>query len=147
MSIRSCMTRTLLLLALATALPAQALSEREAARLAEFERFAGAPVESMPFWRLQSYEALGTEAVVVWTAINTAWLIKVLPPCTDLPWAKAVGLSSTLHKVNARFDHVIAGGDRCNIASIQPVDYKAMRAERKAASAERAAGKSTDKSK
>lgn len=120
------------LLALAFVLPAQAMTEREAERLAEFQRYAGEPVESMPFWRLQSYEALGTEAVVVWTAVNTAWLIKVLPPCTDLPWAKAIGLSSSMRKVNAKFDHVIAGKDQCNIASIQPIDYKAMRDARKA---------------
>lgn len=115
------------LLALALAAPSQATTDRERERLAEFERFAGAPVDQMPFWRLQSYESLGTEAVVVWTAVNKAWLIKVLPPCTELPWAKAVGLSSTNHRVSAKFDHVVAGRDRCNIASIQAIDYKAMR--------------------
>ena len=122
----------LALLALGLALPAQALTDKETERLAEYQRFAGEPVGEMPFWRLQSYEALGTEAVVVWTAVNTAWLIKVLPPCTDLPWAKAIGLSSSMRKVNAKFDHVIAGKDQCNIASIQPIDYKAMRDARKA---------------
>lgn len=120
------------LLTLAFVLPAQALTDREAERLAEYQHFAGEPVETMQFWRMQSYESLGTEAVVVWTAVNTAWLIKVLPPCTDLPWAKAIGLSSNMHKVNAKFDHVIAGKDHCNIASIQPIDYKALREARKA---------------
>lgn len=121
-----------LLLTLAVAVPVQAMTDSERERLAEFERFAGEPVGDMPFWRLQSYESLGTEAVVVWTAVNKAWLIKVLPPCTDLPWAKAVGLSSTNHRVSAKFDHVVAGQDRCNIASIQAVDYKALREARRA---------------
>jgi hypothetical protein len=119
------------LLALAAFAPAQAMTDTERERLAEYERFAGDPVKDMPFWRLQSYEALGNEAVVVWTGVNKAWLIKVLPPCTDLPWAKAVGLSSTNHRVSAKFDHVVAGRDHCNIASIQPVDDKAVRAARK----------------
>jgi hypothetical protein len=119
------------LLALAVIAPAQAMTDSERERLAEYERFASEPVRDMPFWRLQSYEALGNEALVVWTGVNKAWLIKVLPPCTDLPWAKAVGLSSTNHRVSAKFDHVVAGGDRCNIASIQPVDDKAVRAARK----------------
>lgn len=119
------------LLALAAAVPAQAMTDSERERLAEYERFAGEPVKDMPFWRLQSYEALGNEAVVVWTGVNKAWLIKVLPPCTDLPWAKAVGLSSTNHRVSAKFDHVVAGRDHCNIASIQPVDAKAVRTARK----------------
>ena len=83
------------LFALAAAAPAQAMTDSERERLAEYERFAGEPVKDMPFWRLQSYEALGNEAVVVWTGVNKAWLIRVLPPCTDLPWAKTVGLSST----------------------------------------------------
>ncbi|HVH33212.1 MAG TPA: DUF6491 family protein [Tahibacter sp.] len=119
------------LLALAVAVPAQAMTDSERERLAEYEQFAGEPVGDMPFWKLQSYEALGNEAVVVWTAVNKAWLIKVLPPCTDLPWAKAVGLSSTNHRVSAKFDHVVAGRDQCNIASIQPVDDKALRAARR----------------
>lgn len=119
------------LLALTAGAPAQAMTDSERERLAEYERFAGEPVKDMPFWRLQSYEALGNEALVVWTGVNKAWLIKVLPPCTDLPWAKAVGLSSTNHRVSAKFDHVVAGKDRCNIASIQPVDDKAVRAARK----------------
>lgn len=126
MSIRN-LSALAAVLALVVAIPVQAMTERERERLAEYERFAGEPVADMPFWRLQSYESLGNEAVVVWTAVNKAWLIKVLPPCTDLPWAKAVGLSSNNHRVSAKFDHVVAGQDRCNIASIQAVDYKAMR--------------------
>lgn len=121
------------LLALAVALPAHAMTDSERERLAEYEKFAGAPVPNMPFWRLQKYESLGNEALVVWTGVNKAWLIKVLPPCTDLPWAKAVGLSSNNHRVSAKFDHVVAGQDRCHIASIQPVDEKALRAARKSA--------------
>lgn len=119
------------LAALAATLPVQAMTDSERERLAEYQQFAGAPVEDMPFRRLQKYESLGNEALVVWTGVNKAWLIKVLPPCTDLPWAKAVGLSSTNHRVSAKFDHVVAGKDHCNIASIQPVDEKAMRAARK----------------
>ena len=55
------------LFALAVVAPAQAMTDSERERLAEYERFAGEPVKDMPFWRLQSYEALGNEAVVVWT--------------------------------------------------------------------------------
>ncbi|UXI69431.1 DUF6491 family protein [Tahibacter amnicola] len=123
-------------MALCLALPAQAITDREAARLAEYERFAGDPVQDMPYWRLQGYESLGDEAVVVWTAVNKAWLIKVRPPCTELAWSHSIGLTSSLHKVSAKFDHVLAGRDRCFIASIQPVDYKSLRAERKRLRAE-----------
>ena len=121
--------------ALAAALPAQAITDREKEQLALYQRFAGAPVDDMPFWRLQRYESLGDEAVVVWTAVNDAWLITVRSPCAELPWAKAIGLTSTAHRVSAKFDHVVVGRDRCMIASIQPIDYKALRIEQREDSA------------
>lgn len=122
--------------ALATALPAHASTDREKERLALYERHAGSPVDDMPFWRLLRYESLGDEAVAVWTGVNTAWLIKVRPPCIELPWAKAIALTSNgQHRVSTKFDHVLAGRDRCMIASIQPIDYKALRAEEKQESA------------
>lgn len=119
------------------ALPAQAITDREKEQLARYERFAGAPVEDMPFWRLLRYESLGDEAVVVWTGVTDAWLIKVRPPCVELPWAKAIALTSNTHRVSVKFDHVIAGRDRCMIASIQPIDYKAYRADQKAETAQK----------
>ena len=123
--------------ALAATLPAQATTDREKEQLALYQRYAGAQIDDMPFWRLLRYESLGDEAVVVWTGVNDAWLITVRPPCNELPWAKAIGLTSTLHRVSAKFDHVVVGRDRCMIASIQPIDYKALRAEQKQASAQK----------
>ena len=131
MNLKSLTACCMAVVALAAALPAQAITDREKEQLALYQRFAGAQVDDMPFWHLQRYESLGDEAVVVWTGVNDAWLITVRPPCAELPWAKAIGLTSTLHRVSAKFDHVIAGRDRCMIASIQPIDYKALRAERK----------------
>jgi hypothetical protein len=125
--------------ALAAALPAHAITDREKEQLARYERYAGTAVDDMPFWRLHRYESLGDEAVVVWTGVNTAWLIRVRPPCTELPWAKAIGLTSNTHRVSAKFDHVLAGRDRCMIASIQPIDYKQLRADQKAETAQKKA--------
>lgn len=122
--------------ALAAASSAYASTDREKERLAFYERHAGSPVDDMPFWRLVRYEAFGDEAVAVWTGVNTVWLIKVRPPCVELPWAKAIALTSNgQHRVSTKFDHVLAGRDRCMIGSIQPIDYKALRAEEKAQTA------------
>ena len=116
----------------AAALPATAATDHEKEQLARYERFAGPPLDDMPFWRLTRYESLGDEAVLVWTSVKDAWLIKVQPPCVDLPWANAIALTSNTHRVSVKFDHVLAGRDRCMIASIQRVDYKAYRADEKA---------------
>jgi hypothetical protein len=115
----------------AIAAPAGATQQRELEQLARYERFAGAPVEEMPFWRLQGYENLGKDAVLVWTSVKNAWLIRVYEPCIDLPWANSLGLTSNMHRVSAKFDFVLVRQSRCMIKSIQPVDYKAYRAARK----------------
>lgn len=118
--------------AIALVLPSAlgATSAYENAQLARYEKFAGAPVEEMRFWRMQGFESLGKEAVLVWTGVTEAWLVRVYEPCVDLPWAKSIGLTSSMHKVSAKFDYVLAKDNRCKIKSIQPVDYKAYRAER-----------------
>ncbi|MEO8673544.1 MAG: DUF6491 family protein [Tahibacter sp.] len=126
------------LLPMAVLLPfgAIASAEREKEQLATYERLAGPEVKEMPFWRMESFETLDDDAVLVLTSLNDAWLIKVLPPCTGLRFANSIGLTSNLHRVSQKFDHVVAGRDRCDIRSIQRVDYKAYRAERKQQRAE-----------
>ena len=121
-----------LFLALAAATSATAATDHEKEQLARYERYAAQPQDEMPFWRLTRYESLGDEAVLVWTGVQDAWLIKVRPPCVELPWANAIALTSNAHRVSAKFDHVLAGRDRCMIATIQKVDYKAYRADEKA---------------
>lgn len=138
---RSLIVSTLLGGLLAAAGAATAATERENAQHERYSRYAGAPVEDMPFWSMRGFETLGDYSVLVWTEGNKAWMIDVLPPCSDLAFANSIGLTSTLHKVSAKFDYVLAKRDRCKIKSIQPVDYKAyqaaMRAEREAKKAQR----------
>ena len=110
---------------------AMASAEREREQLATYERLAGPELKEMPFWRMESFETLDDDAVLVFTSINDAWLVKVLPPCTELRFANTIGLTSNMHRVTQKFDHVIAGGNRCDIRSIQRVDYKTYRAELK----------------
>ena len=111
--------------------PAGATQQRELEQLARYEQFAGTPVEEMPFWRMQGYENLGKDAVLVWTSVKDAWLIRVFEPCIDLPWANSIGLTSNMHRVSAKFDFVLAKQSRCMIKSIQPVDYRGYREARK----------------
>ncbi len=105
-------------------------TSREEAQLARYERFAGDPVDSMPFWRMQGFETLGRDTVLVWTSLNDAWLVTVYPVCPDLEWANALALTSSVNKVSAKFDYVLVRQDRCKIKTIRHVDYKAYRASR-----------------
>lgn len=123
-------TRLFAVAALTLSAAAGATTANENAQLARYEKFAGAPVAEMPFWHMQGFESLGKDAILVWTGVNQTWLVRVYEPCVDLPWAKSIGLTSSMRKVSAKFDYVLARDDRCKIKTIQPVDYKAYRAER-----------------
>jgi hypothetical protein len=120
------------LLALVTATVASAQTrEVQEKRLAEYLPYAGEPVEKFQFWDLIRYELVGEYKVIVWPRLNEAYLITVDAPCNDLEWAHSIGLTSSVHQVNRRFDFVVAGKDKCRINEIRPIDYKKYLADRK----------------
>jgi hypothetical protein len=104
------------------------LQEREQAQRDRYEAYAGPPVDQFTYLgRYDSWQPIGTNALVVWTSINQAYLIKVAPPCDNLQFANRVGLTSTAGTVSARFDFVKVGHWRCPIQEIRPVDYLRMK--------------------
>jgi hypothetical protein len=50
----------------------------------------------------------------------------VFHPCTNLMFARRIGLTSSADTVYAHFDTVRADGWRCIIDTIRPVDYRRM---------------------
>jgi hypothetical protein len=103
------------------------LREREATNRARFEAYAGKPVDHLTW--LTSYngwEPISPDQLVVWTDINDAYLITVFRPCTNLMFARGIGLTSSASTVYAHFDAVKVEGWRCMINTIQPVDYRRM---------------------
>jgi Family of unknown function (DUF6491) len=117
----------LLAAALLTSCSGIPLKQREAAERSRFEAYAGKPVDH--FTWLTSYngwEPLSSDQLVVWTDLNDAYLITVFHPCTDLMFARRIGLTSSGDTVYAHFDAVKVEGWRCMIKSIQPVDYRRM---------------------
>jgi hypothetical protein len=112
--------------------------------LARYERFAGAPVDSMAFIRLDSWQPLDDEHLVVWTHPREAYLLKVWPNCDWMAAAPAIGLTSSVHRVYANVDkvvvpvrHDLVPPDRrqCQISEIRPIDipaYKRARAAERA---------------
>jgi hypothetical protein len=130
--------RTVLaMLPLVTLAACASLRDRESdvERLERYTEHAGAPVDSFTYLgRIDGWQALGRDRLLVRTGVNDAYLLTVAPPCTDLPFATAIGLTSTGHTVSSRFDSVRVGGDRCQITEIRPVDYGAVKREARAAS-------------
>lgn len=109
------------------------LKQREAAERNRFEAYAGKPVDHFTWLvRYDGWEPISRYQLVVWTDIDTAYLITVFQPCTDLMFARRIGLSSTADTVYAHFDSVRVEGWRCTINTIQPVDYRRMQRDLRA---------------
>ena len=89
------------LLAACSGIPRQ---QRDNAQLERYLRYAGPPVDHITYLgRYDGWESLGQYQLVVWTGINDAYLITVLPPCQDLQFTQRIGLTSTAHTVNADY--------------------------------------------
>ncbi len=102
--------------------------ETQERSLQKYLKYAGDPVEEFPFWRLDHFELVGPDKVVIWPTIHDAYLVTVSPPCAKLEWAMAIGVTSEQrHVVSRKFDYVTTGNERCKIEQIRPIDYKTMR--------------------
>jgi hypothetical protein len=109
--------------------------ERMATRLAQFERYAGEPIDKFHFWRMENWEVLGNNKLVVRTTLRDAYLITVENACPELEWANSVGVTSTINEVSTRFDSVVVRGWKCRISEIRPVRYLDMVHDERAARA------------
>ncbi|HJS89624.1 MAG TPA: DUF6491 family protein [Steroidobacteraceae bacterium] len=108
------------------------LKQRDAAERARFEAYAGAPVDHFTWLtHYDGWEPISPDQLVVWTDINDAYLITVFHPCTDLMFARRIGLTSSADTVYAHFDAVRTGRWRCMIKTIQPIDYRRMQKDRR----------------
>ena len=104
-------------------------------RLALLEAHAGAPVGSIRHpGRFTGWSSVGSEALVLRTRVNEAWLLDLTGPCPDLPHALAIHVSSRTGMISARFDSIMPVGPgtssiriRCHIDSIRPLDVAALR--------------------
>lgn len=125
-TLRCAITTLLPILLLAFTPVTQASSEK---RLQQFERFAKAPIDQFTYFKLISFETLDDNTVAIWTGVNRVYLIKVREPCPNFNFADTLSLDNSQANVfSQRFDTIHFGHDRCMVASIRPVDYRAMRA-------------------
>src|SRR4051812_40630017 len=108
------------------------------AKLALYVAHAGAPVDDFPLLgRLDNWESLGREALVVWTRPRQAWLLELYGPCDGLDFSTAIGLTDHAGRVEAGLDSVLVSHPApvqlpCRIRTIRPVDTAALRGAEKA---------------
>lgn len=92
-----------------------------------YKQYAGEPIDEFPMFRMWKWQVVGPERIVIWSTINDAYLVRVEKPCVRLEWTHAVVVTQKMRqKVSKKFDYVVFGNQRCKIAEILPVDYKAM---------------------
>ena len=103
------------------------VAEREQARLELAESLAGEPVESVWYQRLQNWEPLAEDRLIVWTRVNEAWLLDVQRPCSELRWAQGISIPTTSRQIRTNFDSVQVRHQRCRITRIRPLDARALR--------------------
>ena len=124
----------LIALLVVSAAQARAPKETDEQRIARYEQFAGEPVAQVKNFQLWRHELLDDNRLMVWGKPGQTYLLTFREPCTEISWARALGLSSTLGTVKAEYDYVSARGQRCYIRTIRPVDERAMREAKKKAS-------------
>ncbi len=127
--------------------------QTDAEKLAFYRGHAGEPVKDFQYFgRLNGWTPLGNGALAVWTRPSEGYLLELTGPCQDLDFATAIHITQFGSRVSARFDDVMPLGAGtasikipCRIATIRPLDVKALRASekelREAAAVEREAKK------
>jgi Family of unknown function (DUF6491) len=105
--------------------------QRDAADLARYQSYAGAPVEQIAYMgRYQGWQPLSRAQLVLWTTPWQAYLITVAQPCADLPFSTSMALNASSPNVlRTRTDSIKAQGWTCPIEEIRPIDYRRMQAD------------------
>lgn len=104
----------------------------DAERLELYRSHAGEPVGSFSlFGRLTGWTPLTDSTLVVWPRQNQAFLLELHGPCHNLRFANAIGLTSSVNRVHARFDRVLVRGPGtsmpCHIREIRPLNVRELR--------------------
>ncbi|MEF3082866.1 DUF6491 family protein [Luteimonas sp. SMYT11W] len=109
----------------------------DAEKYALNDAHAGARVDHFRYLgSINGWTPLGDAALIVWTRPSEAWLLDLSGTCQDLRSTPAIGLTSSMGRVNARFDKVLVRSRGsismpCHIRQIRPLDVKAVRAAEK----------------
>ena len=117
------------LMAVALAACATSGARRATAPEMDYSAYAGPEQADLFYFRLDSWEVVGRDQLILWTGMREAYLLKVWEPCSELQYAQAIAFTSQLNRLS-RFDKVLAGRDSCPIASIRKLDAVRLKADR-----------------
>ena len=102
-------------------------------RLDLYRSHAGEPVDSIRYpARYTGWTPLGDSALALWTRPSEAWLVELSGPCQNLDYALSIAIDSRSGWLSSRFDRIYVNDNGlipipCQIASIRPLDVKAIR--------------------
>ena len=124
------------------------LSDEE--RLARYQAYAGEPIERFTQIRIDNWESLDSNKLVLWNGRQEAYLLTVWDTCADLRQAQTITvISASSHTVSVfdkikvvkdpRCGPIMTGFDTCPIREIRAVNVKQMRADDEAAKKQREA--------
>lgn len=99
--------------------------------LERYEPYLGEPIRGFTAFRMQSWQPVSRNQLILWTGINDAYLLTVSNNCPELMFADTVRVTSTASEIST-FEQVRVRGDRCPIQKIQPIDVRAWRKAREA---------------
>lgn len=102
---------------------------RPAAPAMDYAQYAGPELDDVFYFRLDSWEAVSRNELIVWTGLRDAYLLKVWEPCPELDYAQVIGFTSRSNRLT-RFDKLLAGRDICPISSIRKLDTARIKADR-----------------
>jgi len=106
------------------------VARRPVAPAINYLEYAGPVIDDFHYFRLDGWEAVSRNQLIVWTGLQEAYLLTVWEPCPDLEFAFAIGVTSRFGYVT-HFDKVKAGHDLCPIGEIRRLDAVRLKADRK----------------
>jgi hypothetical protein len=127
--------KTMLALALVAVVAsgcASGLSRSSGDRVLErYEPYIGEPIRGFTAFRMQSWQPVSRNQLILWTSINDAYLLTITNNCPDLMFTDTVRVTSTASQIST-LDQVRVRNDRCPIQKIQPIDIRRWRKDREA---------------
>jgi hypothetical protein len=100
--------------------------------LERYLSYAGDPVDRFNAIRIDSWESLDDQHLVLRTGPDDAYLLTVYATCRDLRYTHAIRVVSQSSHAVSRFDEIMVGRDTCPIREIRPLDIKQMKADTEA---------------
>ena len=123
----TCAVATTLLLGACASVPKSDNQE-----LQFYRAHAGAKVDSFNYLgHMDSWKALGSSTIALWTRPNEAWLIDLVGICNNLESTPAIGIPRNVGQVRTGSEVLVHDPsgiqNPCYIQSIRPLDAEAIR--------------------